>query len=183
MTSGDGAFGRHSCLSPTASISAPATQGRRQRVIRHGDLASLAQAAAVADPVRHRRWGVWKTALHPAFVGARQRGRCAALCPSRADAQDGKDLAAEHRRRGDANALRARGQHSHDRRRRGRGGLPAAPQLRRVGAERALHDRATDQRSIRRRIDQAPVPVGHIKHRRSHSMAVVRHHAEPASPG
>jgi hypothetical protein len=54
-------------------------------------------------------------ALHPAFVGARQRGRGTALCPSRADAQDGEDVAAEHRRRGHAHALRPRGQHSHDR--------------------------------------------------------------------
>jgi hypothetical protein len=82
-------------------------QGRRQRVIRHGDLSSLAQAAAVADPARHRRSQsalglAHAAALHPAFVGARKRGSRAALCPSRANAQNGKDLAAEHRRRGHA---------------------------------------------------------------------------------
>jgi hypothetical protein len=52
-----------------------------------------------------------------------------------------------------------------------------------VGRERALHDRSADQRSIRWRIDQAPVQVGHFQHRRSHSVPYVRHHAEPASPG
>jgi hypothetical protein len=57
------------------------------------------------------------------------------------------------------------------------------PNLRRLGAERALHDRSADQRPIGWRIAQAPVPVGHIKHRRSHSVAFVRHHAKPASPG
>jgi hypothetical protein len=40
-----------------------------------------------------------------------------------------------------------------------------------------------DQRSIRWCIDQAPVPVGHFQHRRSHSVPHLRHHAEPASPG
>ena len=48
---------------------------------------------------------------------------------------------------------------------------------------RALHDRSADQRAIGRCIDQAPVQVGHFQHRRSHPMAFVRHHAEPASPG
>ena len=76
----------------SADLSLP--QGRRQRVIRHGDLTSLAQAAAVADPARRRRSKsalglAHAAALHPAFVGARRRGRCAALCPSRANAQDG----------------------------------------------------------------------------------------------
>ena len=80
-------------------------------------------------------------------------------------------------------ALRARCQHSHDRRRRDRGPCRQQSKLRRLGAERALHDRSADQRSIRWRIDQAPVPVGHFEHRRSHSVAFVRHHAEPASPG
>jgi hypothetical protein len=61
--------------------------------------------------------------------------------------------------------------------------LPAAIQLRRLGAERALHDRSAAQGSIRWRIDQAPVPVGHFQHRRSHSVPFVRHHAKPASSG
>jgi hypothetical protein len=47
----------------------------------------------------------------------------------------------------------------------------------------ALHGRSADQRSIGWRIEQAPVPVGQLEHRRSHPMAVVRHDAEPASPG
>jgi hypothetical protein len=52
-------------------------------VIRHGDLTSLAQAAALADPARRRRSKsalglAHAAALHPAFVGARQRGRSAA---------------------------------------------------------------------------------------------------------
>ena len=55
--------------------------------------------------------------------------------------------------------------------------------LRRLGAERALHDRPADQRPIRWRINQAPVPVGHFQHRRSHSVPYIRHHAEPAPPG
>ena len=66
---------------------------------------------------------------------------------------------------------------------RARGTRRQQSKLRRLGAERALHDRPADQRSIWWRINQAPVPVGHFKHCRSHSMAVVRHHAEPASPG
>ena len=44
-------------------------------------------------------------------------------------------------------------------------------------------DRSADQRSIRWRINQAPVQVGHFQHRRSHTIPHVRHHAEPASPG
>ena len=36
------------------------------------------------------------------------------------------------------------------------------PKLRCLGAERALHDRSAAQRAIRRRIDQAPVPVGQL---------------------
>src|ERR687898_2811799 len=68
------------------------------------------QAISVNDPARHRRSGsalglAHEASLHPAFVGARQRGRGAALCPSRANAQDGKDVAAEHRRRADADTL------------------------------------------------------------------------------
>ena len=39
------------------------------------------------------------------------------------------------------------------------------------------------QRSIRWHRNQAPVPVGELEHRRSYSLAFVRHHAEPASPG
>ena len=66
---------------------------------------------------------------------------------------------------------------------RGRGPCRQQSQLRRLGAERILHDRSADQGSIRWRIDQASVPVGHFQHRRSHSVAFVRHHAEPASPG
>ena len=92
-------------------------------------------------------------------------------------------MAAEHRRRGHAHALRPRCQHSHRQLRRARGACRQQSQLRRLGAERALHDRSAAQRSIGWRIDQAPVPVGHFQHRRSHSMAFVRHHAEPASPG
>ena len=88
-------------------------------------------------------------ALHPAFVGARRRGRRAALCPSRANAQDGKDVAAEQRRRGHAHPLRARCQHSHGQWGRDRGACRQQPKLRRLGAERALHDRSADQRSIR----------------------------------
>jgi hypothetical protein len=33
------------------------------------------------------------------------------------------------------------------------------------------------KRPIGRRINQAPVPLGHFQHRRSHPMAFVRHHA------
>ena len=57
-------------------------------------------------------------------------------------------MAAEHRRRGHAHAPRARGQHFHDRRRRDRGASRQESKLRRLGAERALHDRPADQRSI-----------------------------------
>ena len=32
------------------------------------------------------------------------------------------------------------------------------------------------------RIDQAPVPVGELQHRRPHPVPYLRHHAEPASP-
>ena len=101
-------------------------QERRQRVARHGDLASSAQAAAVADPPRYRRSKsalglAHAAALHPAHVGARKRGPCAALCASRANAQDSPDVAAEHRRRGDANPLRSRCQHFHEQRCRDRG--------------------------------------------------------------
>jgi hypothetical protein len=98
-------------------------------------------------------------AVHPAFLGARQRGRCAAVCPSRANAQDGKDVTAEHRRRGHAHALRPRYQHSHRQRGRDRGFCRQQSKLRRLGAERILHDRSADQRPI------------------------VRHYAKPASPG
>jgi hypothetical protein len=38
-------------------------------------------------------------------------------------------------------------------------------------------------RSVVWRLDQAPVPVGHLQHRRSHPVPFVRHHAQPASPG
>ena len=51
-----------------------------------------------------------------------------------------------------AHPLRARCQHSHDRRRRDRGPCRQRSKLRRLGAERALHDRSPDQRSIRRRM-------------------------------
>jgi hypothetical protein len=57
------------------------------------------------------------------------------------------------------------------------------PRLRRLGAERALHDRSTDQRPIWWRIHQAPVPLGQLERRRSHPVPYIRHHAEPASPG
>jgi hypothetical protein len=118
-------------------------------------------------------------ALHSAFVGARQRGRCTALCPSRANAQDGKDVAAQHRRRGHAHPLGTRCQHSHDRRRRDRGPCRQQPKLRRLGAERALHDRSADQRSIWWRINQAPVSVGHVQHRRSYSVRVTGSRKRP----
>jgi hypothetical protein len=141
-----------------------------------------------ADSARHRRSKpaldlAHAASLHPAFVGARQRGRCAALCPSRADAQDGTDVAAEHRRRGDANSLRARCQHSHDRRRRDLGTCRQQSKLRRLGAERALHDHSTDQRPIWWRINQAPVQIRQLEHRRSHPVPYVGHHAQPASRG
>ena len=42
----------------------------------------------VVDP--NQRW-VWHTRPRFILVGARRCGRCAAVCPSRADAQDGKD--------------------------------------------------------------------------------------------
>src|ERR687898_2838132 len=54
------------------------------------------------------------------------------------------------------------------------------PKLRRLGAERALHDRSADQRPIGWHRNQAPVPVRQLEHRRPHSLAFVRHHAEPA---
>jgi hypothetical protein len=56
------------------------------------------------DPNQRLAWHT--RALPPASVGARQRGRGAALCPSRADAQNGKDMAAERRRHGHANPVR-----------------------------------------------------------------------------
>jgi hypothetical protein len=81
-----------------------------------------------------------------------------------------------------SNPLQARCRHSHDRRRRDRGPCRQQSKLRRLGAEGAIHDRPADQRSIWWRIDQAPVPVGQLEHRRSHSVPDVRHHAQPASP-
>jgi ABC-type uncharacterized transport system YnjBCD ATPase subunit len=73
--------------------------------------------------------------------------------------------------------------YSHDRRRRGRGACRQQSKLRRLEAERALHDRSADQRALGRHRNQAPVPVGHFQHRRSYSVPDVRRHAEPASPG
>ena len=54
----------------------------------------------------------------------------------------------------------------------------------RRGALQLLKERARWKIDlIWRRINQAPVPVGQLEHRRSHSLAFVRHHAEPASRG
>jgi hypothetical protein len=80
------------------------------------------------------RWPIQQGLCHPGTAGSGTRGRAssclcrstpararAALCPPRANAQDGKDLAAQHRRRGHAHPLRPRCQHPHDRPRRDRG--------------------------------------------------------------
>ena len=65
---------------------------------------------------------------------------------------------------GNANSLRPRCRHSHGpgpapRSRPLPAAIPASPPGSR---NRALHDRSADQRSIRWRIDQAPVPVGQL---------------------
>jgi hypothetical protein len=88
--------------------------------------------------------------------------------------QDGKDVAAEHRRRGHTHALRARCQHSHGQRRRDRGACRQQSQLR--GWEQ--NEPYTIALLIKGRSggrNQAPVQVGELEHRRSHSLAFVRH--------
>jgi hypothetical protein len=74
-------------------------------------------------------------------------------------------------------------QHSDGQRGRDRGACRQQSKLHRLGAERALYDRSTDQRSLGWHRNQAPVPVGEFQHRRSHPVPHVRHDAEPAAPG
>ena len=123
-----------------------------------------------------------KTALHPAHVGARRRGRRAAVPRLHRPRGPGvwqlnAAAAAMRTRYGpgvsipttDGAEIESLGN---------RGPRPAS-----WAAERALHDRSLDQRSLRGHGEQAPVPVGHLEHGRSHPVPDVRHHAEPASPG
>ena len=107
---------------------ATARQGRRTTLRgRFWRSRCSAQAAAVADLAWRRRsksalGPAHAAALHPAVVEARQRGRDAALCPSRADPQDGKDVAGSSTPAPRPYESRTAGcQHSHGQRRRDRG--------------------------------------------------------------
>ena len=141
---------------------------------------------AVADPARRRRSssaGSGTPSRASSSRPGKMRGPALHSATVACVTAGASRLVPEHQRLHHPHAVRAGDQHSHDRRRRDRGTCRQQPKLRRLGAERALHNRSLDQRSIRWRIDQAPVPVGHFEHRRSHSMAFVRYHAESPSPG